>query len=430
MTVTDTDETGAATSELDVSVEEGDGWTRTIRVRVPADRMARLRAKERDQLGSSVNLKGFRPGKVPDAVVEQRFGEVVDRRTEETAVEEVLREALRTAELEPASRPEVRNVRYSEGEEMVFEARLEVVPTLELERVSGFRIDRPETGVTDEDVREVLDSLREDHGVFQPVDRPPEEGDQVSVRITPLDEAGEPEEGEDEGEPYRFVLGEGYAIPDVEEAILSLEPGGRDDFRIAFPEDFSSDELAGRTRRIRIELLEVKARELPALDDRFAADVGEFDSLEELESAVLEDLQRHREEEAEEEVRRGLLDAIIEANPFDVPSSMVERWLDRVIDAPEEADPEKVQEARRRLRPRAEQEVRRQLVVDHLMQRGGYSASDEELAERIGEIAASRDESPEEVRRRLARQGRLEGMRQHLATEKMFDELKEGSRVK
>lgn len=430
MTATETDETGTATSELDVSIEEGTGWSRTLRVRVPADRMEGIRAKERDELGGSVNLKGFRPGKVPDAVIEKRFGEVVDHRTERAAIEEMLPEALRSAELQPAGRPEVHDVRYSAGEELVFEARLEVVPTLELERVSGFQIDRPDTEVGDEEVREVLDRLREDHGVFHPVQRPPEEGDQVAVRITPLDESGEPEEDEEEGEPYRFVLGEGYAIPDVEEAILSLEPGERDDFRIAFPEDFSSDELAGRTRRIRVELLEVKARELPALDDRFAAEVGDFDSLEELESAVLEDLRRHREEEVEEEVRRSLLDAIIEANPFDVPAALVERYLDRAIDAPEEADPEKVQQARERVRPRAEQEVRRQLVVDHLMERGDYAVSDAELEERIREIAESRDDSPEEVRRRLSRQGRLEGVRQHIATEKMFDELKESSRMR
>jgi len=393
MTVSDASETDEARSErdaLEVTLEEGAGWERTLRVRVPADRVERIRRKQRKELGGSLDIKGFRPGKVPDAVVEERFGEVVDHRTEEAAVEEALREALGTAEVEPASQPEVGNVRYEKGEDLVFEARLEVVPVLELERTAGFRIDRPEVEVTDEDVREVLDRLREDEGVFRPVDRPPEEGDQVSVRIVPVDEAGEPEEEEGErGDPYRFVIGEGYAIPDVEEAILSLEPGTQGDFDVRFPEDFSSDELAGRTRRLRVELLEVKARELPALDDRFAASVGDFDSLEELESAVLEDLRRHREDEAEEVVRRGLLDAIIEANPFDVPAAMVDRYLDRVIDAPPEADPEQVQEARERFRPRAEQEVRRQ----------------------------------------LARQGRLESVRRHLATEKMFEELKEASTV-
>lgn len=431
MTVRDaseTDEAGAERDALEVSVEEGAGWQRTLRVRVPADRVERIRGKQRKQLGGTLDLKGFRPGKVPDAVIEERFGEVVDHRTEEAAVEDALREALDTAAIQPASQPEVGDVRYEKGEDLVFDARLEVVPVLELERTSGFRIDRPEVEVTDEDVREVLDRLREDEGVFQPVDRRPEEGDQVSVQIVPVDEAGEPEE-EERGEPYRFEIGEGYAIPDVEEAILSLEPGTEGDFDVRFPEDFSSDELAGRTRRLRIELLEVKARELPALDDSFAASVGDFDSLEELESAVREDLRRHREDEAEEAMRRGLLDAIIEANPFDVPAAMVDRYLDRVIDAPPEADPEQVREARERFRPRAEQEVRRQLVVDHLMEREGYAATDEELDERIAEIAARRDETPEAVRRQLARQGRLEGVRQHLATEKMFEDLAEASKV-
>ena len=420
---------GAAEAGLEIDVQEGPGASRVVSVTVPADRMESLRARERSELGGSLNLKGFRPGKVPAKVVEKRYGEVVDERTARAAVDEAWREAVERTGLEPVARPEIRDVRYEEGDALTFRAEVEVAPVLELERIGGFRIDRPAVDVTDADVREVLDRLRDDHAVYAPVDRPPEEGDQVAVRITPLDAEGEPEEeeGEGDGDPYRFVLGEGNAIPDVEEAIRSLEPGETDDFRVSFPTDFSDEELAGNQKGIRVELLEVKARDLPELDDAFAAEVGDFESVDELRSAVLEDLRSHREEEAEEAVRRSLLDSIVEANPFDVPEAMVDRYLDRVIDAPPEADPEDVQEARRSLRPRAEEEVRRQMVIDHLMEREGFEATDEEVDARIREIADRRDSEPDEVRRQLSRSGRMEGLRHHLAVEKLFEDLKSRS---
>lgn len=411
--------------DLEVDVREGAGGTRIVSVTVPAGRMESIRARERSELGGSLDLKGFRPGKVPPKVVEKRYGEVVDERAARTGVDEAWREAIERTGLEPVDRPEISDVHYGEGEALTFRAEVEVAPTLELERIGGFRIDRPAVDVEEDEVEEVLERLREDHAVYEPVERPPEEGDQVAVHVVPLDEEGEPQEevGEDR-DPYRFVLGEGNAIPDVEEAIQTLGPGESGDFRIGFPDDFSDEELAGTRRRIRVDLLEVKARDLPALDDRFAAQVGDFASLEDLRSAVLDDLRDHREEEAEESVRRDLLDSIVEANPFDVPRAMVDRYLDRVIDAPPEADPEEVQEARRSLYPRAEQEVRRQMVIDHLMEREGFEATDEEVDARIREIAGRREETPADVRRQLARSGRLDGVRHHLAVEKLFEDLK------
>ena len=418
---TDVDDT------IEVSVREGAGWSRTLEVRVPAERMAEIRDQQRSRLGGTLDLEGFRKGKVPPAIVEQRFGDQLDELVVRSALDDLVREAIQQAGLQPVDNPDLESLHYEKGEAMTFEATMEVAPTVDLARVGGFQIESPPSEVTDEDVEEVLDRLRDDHAVYEPVDRPPEEGDEVSVQIVPVDEEGEPEE--EPGDPYRFTLGEGYAIPDVEQAITTLRPGESGDFEVTFPPDFSSDELAGTTRTLRVELLEVKARDLPALDDRFAAQVGDFDSLQELRSAVIEDLQRHRDEEVEETVRRELLDSIVEANPFEVPEAMVDRYLDRVIDAPEEADPEQVQQARQRFRPRAEQEVKRQVVLDRLMERGGYEASDEELEDRIREIAERRGQEPDAVRRQLSRQGDLDGVRRHLATEKLFEDLKEQSDV-
>lgn len=423
MTTTETSSDRADT-DLDVSVEETSALKRRLIVTVPSDRVEDVRERERKELGSSLNLKGFRPGKVPADVVEKRYGPAVQERTVRSAVEDAYREAVDSLGLQPVSRPEVRDVRYERGGPLQFRAEVEVMPELDLERTGGFRIERPSTEVTDEDVEQVLARLRDDHAVWKPVDRPPREGDQVSVRIWP-----EEEDGEEKPEPYRFELGEGYAIPAVEDAIVTLEPGSEDVFDVEFPEEFGDDELAGRSRTLHVELMEVKEKELPDLDDAFAAQVGDFEGVEQMRNAVREDLQRHRDEEADEAVRQRILDSIIEANPFEVPDAMIDNYLDQMIDAPPDADPEEVREARSSVRPRAEAEIKRQLVMDHLLEAGGYEATDEELDERLRSIAERRETEARDVRRQLVRENRLEGMRQHIAAEKLFEKLKKDSKI-
>lgn len=425
MTTTDTS-TEQMDTDLDVTVEETGALTRRLVVTVPPDRVADVREQERQELGSSLDLKGFRPGKVPGKVVEERYGEVVQERTVRSAVEDAYREAVESLGLQPVRRPDVRDVKYEQGGALQFRADVEVMPELELERTGGFRIERPSAEVSDEGVDEVLERLRDDHAVWQPVDRRPGESDQVSVRIWPDDEDGD--EGE-KPEPYRFELGQGSAIPGVEEAIMTLEPGSKDVFEVEFPADFGDEEIAGESRTLHVELMEVKEKGLPDLDNAFAAQVGDFDDLDELRDAIREDLGRHREEEAEEEVRKKLLDSIIEANPFEVPDAMIDNYLDRVLDAPPEADPEEVQEARRSFRPRAETEIKRQLLMDHLVEAGGYEATEEELEERLRELAEQRETDVRQVRRQLARENQLEGMRQHIAAEKLFERLKKDSRI-
>jgi len=418
-----TDDT-AGDGSLRVEVEEGEGWKRLLTVTVSSDRVRRIREEERRELGGSLDLKGFRPGKVPPEVVEKRYGRVVDERTARRAVEEAYREAVRSRGLRPVEDPEVRDVSYREGEDLTFRAAIEIVPEVRIERRSGFRVERPGVKVTDRDVEEIVARIREDHAVWRPVERKPVEGDQVSVRIRP-----EGEGADASSEPYRFELGDGYAIPDVEEAIRSLEPEESGVFEVTFPEDFDDGELAGRRRRLEIELLAVQEKELPEADDGFAARVGDFDAMAELEEAIRDDLRRHGEEEAEEAVRRRLLDAVVEANPVELPEVMVDRYLDRVLDVPPEADPERVDEVRREVRPRAERELKRQLVMDRMIEDGGYEATEEELERRLREIAERRDEDVERTRRRLRSEGRLEGIRRHLETEKLFEELKSESRI-
>lgn len=408
---------------VEVAVEEEAAWQRRLTITVPAESVARTRLRETKKVGKTARLKGFRKGHVPRDVIEQQFGPLIDQRTVNTLVEKAYVEALRSEKLNPIGDPRIHDVHYSADEPLTFRADIEIMPEVRLERLGGFRIKRPEVVVRDEEVEELIERLREERAVLEPVERPPRMGDVVSVRI------GDPDSEQEEDRPYRFELGAGMAIPGMESAILTLEPGEAKDFDIDYPEDFEDKQLAGLTRALRVELREVKAKRLPDLDDLFASEVGEFDSLEALRSAIREDVLQHHEREADRAVRDQILASVIEANPFEVPPTLIEGYLEQIVQAPDDADPERLEEARKALTPPAEREIKRQLILEKVISEQGLEVSDADVESRLQEIGEERGMSASQVRRELARQKRLDSLRHQLAVDKAFEFLESQSTI-
>jgi trigger factor len=422
-----------AESPFQVAVEEEAAWKRRLTVTVAPQHVRSARQREQKKLARRVKIKGFRKGKIPPRVIEERFGPTIDQEVLSSLLQEGFREAIRARELHPISDPVVGDVQYQAGESLTFQVEVEVMPELQLARVGGFRIERPEVSVGDDEVDEILERMRADHAILEPVDRQAEDGEVVSVLIRHPDEDDDEEEEEEEEEedrkPYRFELGAGLAIPDVEDAIRSLEPGNEGTFEVTYPDDFDTPELAGTTRELRIELLDVKTKRLPELDDDLAREVGDFDSLDALRAAVTEDLVKHREREAEDVVRERLIDSMIEANAFEVPPSLVERYLDRVIEAPDDAPADEVEKARRTLGPAVERQIKRDLILERLIDSEGLAVSEAEVEERLQTLGERGGLSPAEVRKRLAREKRLDALRQQIATDKAFDFLASQSTI-
>jgi trigger factor len=408
---------------VEVAVEEEAAWQRRLTITVPAENVAQMRMREQKKVGKTARLKGFRKGHVPRDVVEQRFGPLIDERTVNTLVEKAYVEALRAEELNPIGDPRIHDVHYSAGEPLTFRAEIEIMPEVRLDRMGGFKIKRPEVVVRDEEVDELVERLREERAVLEPVDRPPQEGDVVSVRI------GDPGSEQVEDRPYRFELGTGMAIPAIEAAILTLGPGEAKDFDVDYPEDFEDEELAGSSRRLHVELHEVKAKRLPDLDDSFAGEVGDFDSLETLRSAIREDVLQHHEREADAAVRDQILASVIEANPFEVPPALIEGYLGQIMQAPEDTNPERLEEARKALTPAAEREIKRQLILEKVISDESLEASEADVESRLQEIGETRGMPVSQVRRELARQKRLDSLRHQLAVDRAFEFLEAQSTV-
>ncbi|MGD2120627.1 MAG: trigger factor [Gemmatimonadota bacterium] len=413
-------------SDLHIELEEQEAWRRRLTVTVPAGSVQTERNKIIQKLGGRLKLPGFRKGKIPANVVEQRFGQAVDQELLDKVIGESYRRALHIQSLEPISEGQVEKVDYEPREDLTFSISFDVQPVVELERLGGFTVQRPKIEVAEEDVQRVLDRLRDQAGVWKPVEEgEAQDGNLMTLEIQRL-EGGE---AAGEGRPYEIVLGDGEAIPEVEDAVRTLAVGETGDFTVTFPDDFPDEERRGAVQHLRISLQAQKEKEVPDLTDDFARSLGDFEDLETLKTRVREDLEREAGDQAESAVRTQLLENLIEANPFEVPRSMAERYMESVLGDTSKLNPEVVAETRERLRPEAEKAVKRILVVDRVAELQGLKATEDEVDGRIEEIAEKNDTKPAQVYANLQKAGSLDALEREITEKKVYDFLKGESTV-
>lgn len=426
--------------ELQVTVEQPSSYARHLSITVPAERVKRIRQSVRAQMTRNARVPGFRKGKLPDHLIEKQFGPAIDQETMDRVIQETYPEALKQGDINPIAQGEVADVHYhGQGGELHYHVNVEVQPTVELARTSGFVVVRPTDLVEDEEADAVLERLRSERATLTVVDdRKPGLGDEVQVRITAPLPADAEEGAEPEPQEYRFVMGEGQAIPPIEEAILSLLPGEEGAFDITFPEDFQDPEQAGTTQPMTIGVVELKSREFPALDDDFAKSVGDFESIGALRSRVLSDLREEARKRADAAVRDGLLGQILEANPVEAPRSMVERYLDYMMGEGQGRAPrpkrsaeqeERFSQFREMMRPQAESALQRILVIETLADKQGLRATQDEVDQRVEMIAQGHGRSPSDVWLELEKSGQLQGLEAEITEEKVFEWLRSQNTV-
>jgi len=403
---------------LKVDIEAPADWSRRLKITVPADRVQVERRAVASQIAKRVKLPGFRKGKVPASVLEKQYGPSIEQQTLERVVNTAYREAIREQGFSPISEASVDNVSYEPGADLSFDVEFEVRPEFELQRLGGFMVKAPAPPVDDGDVDKVVDRLREQNATWHAApEGTPAEGDRASVEITPLQ--GNPD-GDAAPRTYDIVLGAGEILESIDEAIRTLEPGGEGEFTIAVPEGTEGEE----EHRIRLRLVGVERAELPPADDAFARSLGDFESLDALRARIREDLLAESAQESEREVRRQLMQQVLEANPFEVPPSLVEQYLDSLLQAPEDADPETLAQAKEQTRPAAEYGVRRMLAIERIAEVEQLHPTEADIEARVTEIAEQNNVEPAQVKRELARSGRLQALAGDLTERRVFDYLK------
>ncbi len=412
-------------SDLTITVEQPKAWARRLKITVPAARVEKQRRDVTSRLAGQVRLPGFRKGKVPKQVLEKQFGAHIDQQALEKVIGDAYKEALAREGFEPITQGNVSNLEYQPGTDVTFDVEFEVRPQIELERLGGFQVKQEKRAVGEAEVTRVLDRLREEHALWNPVEgENPVVGDMVSVEITAYDDDGTLKESATR--PYQIILGKEEARPEVEEAIRSIKPGAEADFAVEHAGEAGHE---GHAHKARVRLKDVKRPQLPPVDDELAKTVGDFGTLDELRTRVRTDLEREAEQETETEVRRQIVEHIIEANPFDVPDAMVDQYLQRLLPAREGANAERIQEARQGMRPAAVQAIKRMLVIERVAELEGLQATPSEVEARLEQMAERYDRPVGEVRKQLQKNNQLGALEDEVTEEKVFSYLKSLSTV-
>jgi trigger factor len=401
--------------KIEFTPRETEGVERRIQVSVPAEAVKDAEDKAARRYASSARLPGFRPGKAPATVVKKKFGEAIRQEALESLVREAYQEFIEKESIKVAAQPHVHDLKFEEGKPLTFELHLEVRPNIELARTNGFRIERPAVAITDEQVVEQLERVRDEKATWTPVNEKPLPGDMVNVAIATGAQGAET----GEAKSYPIELGAGQAIAGIEELIMSATPAETIERPVKWPDDFPDESQRGQTKTVRITLNEVKRKSAPPLDDAFAREVGDFESLEALRSAVRTDLERHAQHEIEAGVRQQLVDQIISANSFDVPRSWVQQFVENYAEA-YQIPAEQREQFAGEFRSMAERQIRRDLVIETIAEKQGLTATEKDLDDRIAEQAEKRGVNPGQLYAQLEKSGRLKEMERSITEDNVF----------
>ena len=409
---------------ITITPTEQTGISRRLQISVPTETVASYEDRAARKYASQVTLPGFRVGKAPPSMVRKKFADAIRQEAIELVINEAFKEVVERESLKLASQPHVHDLKSEPGKPLEFELHCELRPELSLGRVEGLSVTRRESAVNEDLVDEQIEKLREQKGDWTPVEDKPSPGDMVTVMLSTADDDGSMPEGRE----YRLVLGGGQAIAGIEELIMEAAPGETVERAVRWPDDFPDEAQRGTTKNARVVVKDVKRKSLPALDDAFAREVGDFDTLEALRAAVRVDMAAHAKREADADVRAQLIEQIVAANAFDVPNSWVKQLIEGYMQMYGVPDAEK-QRFAVEFRPMAEKQVRRDLVIDTLAERESLAASAADVDARIEEMAKARNADPGQVYAQLQKAGRLQEIEREVTEERVFAWLLERNPV-
>ena len=401
-----------------------------------------VEAKVRE-LGRQVRVPGFRPGKAPRRVIENRLGR-------DYIYMEALQEQLPTwysqavveTDLRPIDQPEIHfDEALDEQEGFKFSATVEVRPQAKLGEYKGIEVPKREIAVTEEEVDARLEELRGQFATLAAVEgRPVQEGDFVVIDFKGERMAGGPIEGA-EAEDYMLEVGRQELLPDFEENVVGMNAGERKQFGVTFPLDYAEESLRGQAVLFSVHLKEIKERELPPLDDEFAKEASEFETLDELRAAVREQLEAAVEQRVAGEFRGRVLDAVANNADVEVPEVMVHEKAHEMVESFERSiraqgmEPEQYYQLagsdhhdfEQRVRPDAEDTVKKELVLDAVAVAEGIEAGEEAVMHEIGHLAEESDRSPEEIAATLRANGTYALLEEEISRQKALDFLAENA---
>ncbi|CCO07661.1 trigger factor [Desulforamulus hydrothermalis] len=414
-----------------------------LEVEVETEKVEQAMQQAYRNIVKKVNIPGFRKGKAPRALVERFVGkETLFGEAAEIIVPEAYMQALEETKTEPIDRPKIDIVQGEPGKPLIFKATVEVKPEVTLGEYKGIEVKRPSTEVSDEDVQAELARLQNRYAKLVTV----EEGEVQKDDITIIDFAGYVDGEAFPGgtaENYSLTIGSGAFIPGFEDQLIGAKVGEEKEVNVTFPQEYHAEDLAGKPATFKVTVKEIKRKELAPLDDEFAKDVSEFDTLEELKSDIRNKLKEAAEARAKSAVENGVVEAVAANASVEIPAAMIEQKVDEMLNSVGQRLAQQginldqyfqftntsLADMRQRMKPDAEKTVKNELVLDAVARAENIQVSEEEINQEIRKIADYVKQDAEIVRKTLELQGELGHISQDIARRKAVSFLVENASI-
>ena len=424
---------------MEAKMEKIDVNVVKFEVKVEADKFKEALTRAYKKNIKKFNVPGFRKGKVPMSVVKKYYGvEVLLEDAVNFSIEGSYAEALKENNVRPVDFPKVEVVQAEEGKDLIYTAEVTVYPEVELGEYKGLNVEKKTYEVTEEEVSAKLKEMQEKNARVEVKEGAIENGNIAVIDFKGFIDGVAFEGGE--GHDYSLEIGSGSFIDNFEEQLVGTKAGDKVEVNVTFPENYGKEELNGKPAKFEVEVKEVKAKELPVLDDEFAKEVSEFETLEALKEDTTKKLEEANTARAEREYEEAILSSVVENSKMDIPAVMVEQEIDRMVQNLAQrlqyqgltleqyfqftgTDAEKMREY---MKENAETKVKTELVLEALQKAEKMEVLDEELKEKASEVAKLYGANDEKMVELLL-QNQREALVADVMTSKVINFLKENN---
>lgn len=407
-----------------------------LTIELDNERFARALNRVYKRIANEIDIPGFRRGKAPKFLLDRYVGkEKIRYEAIEDIFSDVYREAVKMSNISPVSQPVIENIEDT-SDKLVLELKVDVKPEVKLGQYKGIEVEKPSVEVSDEEIQKELEYLQRANANLVVVnDSELQDGDVAIIDFTGYIDGKPFDNGS--AKNYSLTIGSGSFIAGFEDQLLGLKPGEEREIKVTFPKDYHIEMLAGKEASFNVKLNEIKRYELPPLDDEFAKEVSEFDTLEELKKDIFNKTREVKEQKVDSEVQRNLIKKVISNSEMEIPDSMIERQIDRMVEEMyhelrargiELSDYLRkfnytLEDIREKIRDEAEFIIKKGLMLDAIAESENLKASDEEVDKEISEIAERLKQDLEKFKQTIAKEGDLDIIKLDISRRKVIDFL-------
>lgn len=414
----------------------------TLKLVVGVEQFENAVNKAYNKMKGRFNIPGFRKGKAPKKIIEAQYGkEIFFEEAINICLPEVYEAALEKHNIDPVDRPQIDIEEIKKGEDVVFTAVVEVMPEFEVENYKGIEVAKKEYNVQEEDIQKELQMMQEKNARMIAIeDRPVKDQDMVII-----DYKGSVDDVAFEGgtaEKQSLVIGSAQFIPGFEEQLIGANIGDDVKVNVTFPEEYHAEHLAGKDAIFEVKIHEIKEKELPVLDDEFAKDYSDFDTLEELQGDIKKRLEEQAQKRAEEELQNTIIEDIVDSVNIDIPNPVVERQIDGMLrdfsyqlsyqglnlDYYYQMTGTDENALRDQMREDAKSRVKTQLVLEKISQQEKIEATEEEVQEEVVKLAKQYKQEVEDFKSNL-RPEDLNYFKDNIVVRKTINFLVENAKI-